>query len=379
MPDVDSMTFSLAEQVKMSAFARGVTLSPAAAAQLSRGGTVPLSLHEYATTGGITVVVDRDVYINAPFDDWYCNDPEVILEVDPGEASFVVFFHDQRLPARVVPLPGYLGTRDAKGRLVTDVAMSHGDRLRLSPIAGCSLDCAFCDMAQMRYIRRSSEQLIAAIEVARADTDVPVRHILISGGTPSPSHFDYYDRVCLDVVAAAGGMPVDVMMVPRLKTGWIDRLVDGGVHGFSINLEIADDAAAGSITRLKHRIGRDLLARNIDRALQLTGGRGRVRSLIVVGLEPIDSVLEGVEFISQLGCDPVLSPFRPAAGTRLASLLPPSVDYEARLYAQAFAIARRHGVSLGPRCIPCQHNTLTFPDSSGSYYYSDTADRISVQ
>ena len=33
-------------------------------------------------------------------------------------------------------------------------------------------------------------------------------------------------------------------------------------------------------------------------------------------------------------------------------------------------IVERYGVKLGPRCIPCQHNTLTFPDDSGAYYYS---------
>jgi hypothetical protein len=206
------------------------------------------------------------------------------------------------------------------------------------------------------------------MEVARTDARVPVHHVLISGGTPTRRDFGYYDEVCGAVVAAAG-MPVDVMMVARPETDWIDRLVDLGVHGFSINLEIYGDAAS-SITRLKHRIGLSALARNIERAVELTGGQGRVRSAVVVGLEPLESTLEGVEFLARLGCDPVLSPFRPAEGIRLARTRPPSIDFQERLYLEALEIACRHGVKLGPRCIPCQHNTLTFPDGSADYYFS---------
>ncbi len=36
---------------------------------------------------------------------------------------------------------------------------------------------------------------------------------------------------------------------------------------------------------------------------------------------------------------------------------------------RALDVVERHGVKLGPRCIACQHNTLTFPDASGAYHY----------
>src|SRR5574340_1458117 len=106
-----------------------------------------------------------------------------------------------------------------------------------------------------------------------------------------------------------------------------------------------------------------------DRAVRAFGP-GRVRSLLIVGLEPEESVLRGVEFIASHGVDPVLSPFRPAPGTRLADVRPPSADAMRRLYESAEEIAQRHGVKLGPRCVPCQHNTITFPDGTDAYVYS---------
>ena len=79
--------------------------------------------------------------------------------------------------------------------------------------------------------------------------------------------------------------------------------------------------------------------------------------------------LDGVRFLAELGCDPVLSPFRPAKGTDLANEAPPSAAFMEEAYLAAREIATAHGVELGPRCIPCQHNTITFPEGD-AYYYS---------
>ena len=360
---------SLASLLKISTFSRGIRLDGAAVEQLTEGGAYPLSLHEYATTGGVTFFAEGSVYINAPFDEWYCTDPEAVLTFDPTPQAFVVLFRGEELRVRTLPLPGYLREVDAAGRLVTEVAMSHGDRLRLSPIAGCSLDCAFCDMAGRTYNLRSAERLVAAMGVALADSRLPVSHVLLSGGTPTRRDFGYYDELCARVIEAAP-VPVDVMMVPRPDVGWIDRLVEVGVSGFAINLEVYGDAAAASITRLKHRIGTDVFVRNLERAVELTGGHGRVRSLLLVGLEPMEDTLAGVEFVAKLGCDPVLSPFRPAPGTPLAARRPPSAEFQERLFLEARDIVERHGVKLGPRCVACQHNTLTIPDGSADYFTS---------
>ena len=83
--------------------------------------------------------------------------------------------------------------------------------------------------------------------------------------------------------------------------------------------------------------------------------------LILVGLEPAEHTLAGVEHLAAMGVDPVLSPFRPARGTRLADAEPPPVSLLADVLEEARQIAVRHDVALGPRCGPCQHNTLTFP------------------
>jgi hypothetical protein len=171
------------------------------------------------------------------------------------------------------------------------------------------------------------------------------------------------------MILEASRIPFDVMLMPREKTEIIDRLVEWGATGLSINLEVYSDAKARELTPQKERQGHDGYSRAWSRAVEVLGA-GRVRSLLLVGLEEPGETLRGVEFIASHGVDPVLSPFRPAANTPLAGIRPPSADLMERIYQESLAIVERYGVELGPRCIPCQHNTVVFPDGSNAYYHS---------
>jgi len=357
------------ELVKTVALAQGLRVQGDTLAGL--GGSETLTVHEYPTTGGITLVLEQGVLINAPFDEPYCADSP--LELFGSREGFALRIADVTVPVLdILPLPGYLSAVDHEGRAVADVAMSHSDRVRLSPIEGCVFNCSFCDMGG-RYLPRSPEQIVAALETALSDEALPARHILISGGSPgwALAEQNYFEEVCIAVIGHArslsalrdSSLSVDIMMSAR-KDGpeFVDRMVEEGVQGFSFNLEVFSDEAAVTHLGRKHRSARPLLAAMIERAVKTLGwGSGRVRSLIIPGLETPEQTLEGVEWLASMGCDPVLSPFRPARGTALAAaspLEPEVLDYVLR---RSRAIVREHGVGVGPRCVPCQHNTLSFP------------------
>lgn len=347
-------------RLKASCFTRGVRLSQAAGEVFTRSGRVPLTIHEYATTGGLTFEVAGGVYINAPFDEWFVVEPEAEIGVTQ-EGTLEVRFDGRAAPIYPVPLPGYLDRRDDAGRSVRDVAMSHVDRIRLSPIGGCSFACKFCDLAGLPYYKRPVDQILAALRVAKEDDFLPPRHVLVSGGTPSPLDEPYLESVVC-AVAQEAGMPVDVMMSPKRDSASIDRMVEAGVDGFAINIELFGDEASRTITPQKFRLGRQVFDEFIERAVDVTGGKGRVRSLIIVGIEPVEATLAGVEHLARMGADPALSPFRPPApGQPLAQHPPPSPETLLDVYERSLAIAQEYGVRLGPRCVPCQHNTFAMP------------------
>ena len=356
------------EAVKIEALARGVRVAPELVARL--GGEASLTVHEYATTGGITVELPDDVLINAPFDEPFCASSELELIDTDGELWLTGVGTDTPV-LRVLPLPGYLAATTATGALPSGPAMSHADRIRLSPIAGCAYDCRFCNVAAERYGETPIAEVIAALDVALADDALPPRHLLISGGSAPVRNARgqaYFVDTCLAVLAyvqahCPSDFKVDVMMSARSDgPEFVDRLVEAGVDGFSLNIEVFSDTWAHERLPLKHKWSRAHLEPMIVRAVERLGReRARVRSLIIPGLEPAEDTLAGVAWLASLGCSPVLSPFRAARGTALAAAPPVKPALLRRVLDGAREIVAREGVLLAPHCVACQHNTLSFP------------------
>ena len=96
-------------------------------------------------------------------------------------------------------------------------------------------------------------------------------------------------------------------------------------------------------------------------ATQLWGKTGDVRTAFIVGLEPAESLLEGVEEICRIGVAPILSVFRPIPGTDGENLTPPSNELLLDIYQKAESICEKYNLRLGPTCVPCQNNTLSMP------------------
>jgi hypothetical protein len=361
------MTSRLAplERLKLDILEKGVAVSEEAAEALTGGGSHPLVEHDYVTTGGLMLVLGDDIYVNAPVDYSFVHEP--FAEIGLDTAGYTMQTNGAKLPVRVLPLPDYLEPRDAAPAGI----MTHADRIRISPIDGCSCNCRFCDWPLVPYGTLDLDSLVKGLHVAEADGALSAKHVLISGGTPRPEDRPFMDSVYERAIRESS-LPVDVMLMPRDGHGLVDRLVDAGVAGFAINLEIFDRAIAARTCPNKERVGLDAYADFIAHAVTRTGGpgTGRVRSLLLVGLEPPESTLEGVRFLAELGCDPVLSPFRPADGTELENEPPPTADLMEDVYLEARAIAESAGVKIGPRCIPCQHNTVAFPDGTDAFYYS---------
>lgn len=343
-------------RLKLDVMSRGIAVGRRARDMLAAASPAGLTDADYPTTSGLTLVLPGDVYVNAPVDEWYCDHPAAELVWSPDASSFLLTAGSEDVEVRALPLPEYLATGD----LDFDSVRSHGDRVRVSPISGCACNCAFCDLNLVEYRRHDVSTMVRAVRAALDDVYLPGRHVLVSGGTPRPSDIGWLDAAYVALIESSP-VPVDVMLMPRATTDVIDMLVAAGVCGLSVNLELFGSTAATRYCPQKAAVGRDGYAAAIRRAVELTGGSGRVRSLLLVGLEEPEVTLAGVEFIASLGADPVLSPFRPAQRTATARRRPPSADVMEELHASAQDIVERYGVSLGPRCVPCQHNTLALP------------------
>ena len=350
-----------AERLKFQLFAHGMTIAQTARQAIAeRLGDTPLSSADFASTSGIILRLDDAVWVNAPlstFNPNFVGESPYILERVGDE--FVVSGLGLASRACLWLQPAYHGATNSSGRRLNDFVVTHGDRVRLSPVQGCGMVCTFCDVPYGdRYGIKPVDEMLGALSAALRDPAQPVRHVLVSGGTPKSGDVPWLRDVYRAVLTAFPEVPVDIMMTPVPGLLEVLELRDLGVNELSINLELFSDDAARRLMPQKYRAGRAQYLAFIANAAGVLG-LGRVRSMLMVGLEPSDQTLLGVRAIVEHGGVPVLSPFRPDPQTPLASTSPPSAAQLEDIFDRAEEIVTGAGLRLGPSCLPCTHNTLT--------------------
>jgi hypothetical protein len=353
---------SLAQELKLEVLATGMAVTELARAHLSAAtGARPLTPADYASTSGLILHLDGQEWVNAPIgahNPNFVHDPAINLDL--VDDQLILVGPSGRSLADVWVPPAYHGSIAPSGRPWNDFVFTHGDRARLAPIGGCAMACKFCNLPyEDPYLTKPIEHLLAAVQTALDDPVQPARHLLISGGTPRAEDVPYLQDVYRAVLQAFPELPVDIMMAPVDDLLRFDELRDLGIHELSINLEVFDLETSRLLMPHKFRQGRDRYLCAIGEASAALGP-GRVRSMLMVGLEDEASTLDGVEAILDHGGVPVLSPFRPDPATPLSDRTPPSADVLRRVHDAALAIAARHGATLGPDCGPCTHNTIAF-------------------
>lgn len=325
-----------------------------------------MTLAEYATTSGVILELPGDIYVNAPVFENFTEGTDIrLVHRDDG---FLVETDGTDVPADPVPVPEYVLATNDDGVPYQDLGVTHTDRIRISPIAGCAWRCTFCDLPyEFDYRKKEIEHLVEVVRVAAKDPVLPAHHATVSGGTPKPGDVGYlHDAVT--TVAEEVDMPVDVMMVPREDPAYLEQYRDAGVDGLFLNAELVGQKASEEIMPQKAHLMKPYFLDAIDDAVGVFGAP-KVRSLVILGLEPVEDTLTGVEELAERGCVPVLSPFRPAPATPLSDREPPGVEEMETAWTRTVEICADHDLKPGPPCTPCQHNTLTFPDETAFYHH----------
>ncbi|MEO5363337.1 MAG: hypothetical protein H7838_06900 [Magnetococcus sp. DMHC-8] len=360
------------QTLKFRLLAEGMTVDPQARRVLAgQAGDHPLTLADYASTSGVALELAEQTWVNAPIPDHnWALAGHAALCLQWRTEGFFIRDEQQEYPVRPWLPPAYHNQTDSRGMRYTDYAITHTDRVRISPVQGCSYTCQFCDLPyKRRYQLMDVAGCTEAIRRALQDPILPAHHVLISGGVPKPEDWARQHHLYEEVVHAFPEVAVDVMMVASPHHWPLQQTHRAGVQAVSINLELFDFDAGRRLMPRKTDLARADWLRFIEQAVDIFGP-GRVRSLLLVGLEPAEMTLQGVRELARRGCDPVLSPFRPDPATPLAHHPAPSAAMMAQVHHEAREITEQWGVKLGPRCIPCMHNTLTFPDGSGAYRHS---------
>lgn len=255
--------------------------------------------------------------------------------------------------------------KTSSGVLYSSVAFLAADRLRINYNPVCFFKkaeraCQFCNLPENNSPYSFGDITSIIEDYINNET---FRHILLGGGSSNPQS-DFQEIIKLTkFIKSRTDKPIYLMSLPPHDLEIISQLYEEGISEIAFNIEIFDEKLAQYYMPGKGLISRQHYYRAFEKAVSLWGKNGNVRSMIILGLEPEESLLSGIEKLCKLGVQPMISIFRPMEGTPLSFQLPLSVQKTMDLYEKIKNICIKYGQTLGPSCVYCQNNTLSIPSN----------------
>lgn len=329
-------------------------------------------------SSGIELIFPDDTWVNAPVNEHFVKNSPLTLDMQ-DEKIVVKKGNDILTYAETLPKPTFYDKNTADGTQMKEIGSIRADRLSISISRSCvfwanrDLRCKFCAIGhnqESSTVMRTLSQVLETVEAALNDPIRPCKHLyLTEGALPGQDRGMHLYSTYIKGIKEHFDIHVHLNPMPPKDATALDSVFRVGLDEISFNIEVFDEKTALEMIPCKCKVvSRSQYVESLDYAVGLFGERN-VSSCLVVGLEDIHSVLNGVEFLMSRGVIPKLSVFRPTIGSLLQECNPPSLPFLLEVYTQSEEMAREHGVPLGPLCIPCQMHSLTIPENNKDYFY----------
>ena len=301
------MSDAVQAALKLDLATRGVRIEPSALSLAPSGEPLPQSLE---------LILDDDLRVAVPVDAaGTASAPFLLIGGDGGGYDLVDAQANGAtpVPVRVAAPPRFYGRRTAGGLPMRRVASVLGNHLLVHPGGACGFSvqgapCRFC--LEGARGRGDQEATVAdVVEVVRAAFDEGAAESVYLNSDA----FDAEDGGLAFLAPYVEGIRkhfdtlVAVQVHPPRTDRWIGWAYALGVDALSFNLEIYDPQLLDRhcIGRMRY-IGRQRYLDALGYAATVFPS-GTVWSDLVLGLEPLESTMAGIDALAALGVVPVVS------------------------------------------------------------------------
>lgn len=306
-----------------------------------------------AVYGGIDFYLEKyDIYINSPVNTGLSSfSPFIIKKIDEEYYLYYLSMKISRITIEKQQIKNSVTSQYLK-----DIIYISTDRMRVKLINGCDYKshgqgCLFCSVP---YSRRhySLSQLQTALQESMRFS---FRHILIGGGTDlSEFSTQHLINVVKTIRKNIPDKPISLMSIP-MSPDIMTELKENGLTEVAYNLEVYDDEIAAKYMPGKRNGNTQWYLSSLKNAVSIFGNNN-VRSALIVGLEPTDSLIKAVEKLCEIQVIPCLSVYRTI--TNSENSLNPTNEYLKVIYNRSVEIAGKYNMFIGPKCEYCRNNML---------------------
>lgn len=346
------------EYIKFSLLNHGLTLSESAIQLIRTKGIL-----KNAVFDALDTIIFDNIYVNVPYKCKFVSFSPFVVIASNNELE--LWFDDIFISKIYIETvqKSIMRKKTISGIPYDSIINVSTDRVRINPAPICYFKrnnkaCKFCNLPTQNY----DYSFFEIREVIDYCIDnVKFRHFLIGGGTYSITN-DSWELIIriTKYIRSKCDKEIYLMSIPPERTAILDELKGSGVNEIAFNLEMFDRNKAKKYMPGKGRISIGTYIESLKYAISLWGNTGKIRSLLIYGIDTDEVFLNGVEELCKLGVEPIISVFRPLKNTELADWNPPSTESIICIYKKCKEIAERYSLKLGPDCSKCQNNTLSF-------------------
>lgn len=318
-----------------------------------------------------------DLALNVAVYKQFCEQSPYILAYDKNNRLYLKNTHDKSKTFVECPRshPYWYDTR-VNGGYVGDFVLLEGDFTAIASITkGCCYfdegsPCKFCAIG---YEGKRDGDLITSeihknavlqsLPIVAVDPSITNIH-LTGGNTKSRDRgAEAYFPFIKAITSVAPDKHIAVEIPPPesdLQVDIFQRLKDTGVHSITINIEFWNDDYRLKYMPIKGAISKTDYLNAYKNAIKIFG-KNKVTCGFIVGLEPIEETIKGIDEITKIGVVAEVYPFKPNQGSQLEN--EPITSTETIVYASLVAgdAMQRHHINPSDcsGCVKCGACGLT--------------------
>ena len=342
---------------KFALLNHGVTLTPEAIRYVQKLGTI-----KDAVFDAIDITIFKKLKVNVPISCKFNSLSPFTITVING---VLVLLYEEKILSKVEIdlIPNCLiNKKTASGVSYEAIINIATDRIRINPAPICifkseGTSCHFCNLPEQNE-HYNINDIFEVIDYCLEN--VEFRHFLIGGGTYS---LEGGWNIIIEIsqyIRSKCEKDIYLMSIPPADITILDKLKKSGITEIAFNIEIFNPTLRKVLMPGKGNISLERYFIAFEHAVKLWGNSGKVRSLLIYGLDNDDCFLSGINKLCAIGVEPIVSIFRPLSGTILENENPPVTSDIFSIYEKCRYITRNHSLILGPDCAECQNNTLSF-------------------
>ncbi len=356
--------------LKLDLYCRGIRLDDSCL--VNDDGGRPILRTRAGLGSGLEAILPGGLWTNVPVSEPFAQQSPYVLH-RCGDGRYWIWRHGEPVaPIELSPRPGWYDERLPSGKPMTRIGTLQGTYLGIYQAKVCEywtqkphkVNCKFCSVGLNLGVDDADEKSVDEVmRVVRAAREG-------SGITYVDFNTGHYDGdTYLDIlepyirrIKAETGLLVGVQTPPHRDLTRYDELRAIGVNRVSFCFEIFDPVLFREICPGKHEeYGLDFYLEAIRYCANL-GARGPrhepwvTNGEIIAGLEPPESSIAAIDWMTSVGAIPTVCVFRPLVGTDLADADPPKTEELVPVFRRLYEACMDARLPIG--CAPNVHVSL---------------------